>query len=244
MDVHEFLAVRAHFNRVKEMFLKKEGFKCLSFKEFALLAHIEEATEPPLLSQLADYQHVSRAMITQRIAFFQKSGLVEVSDDKRDKRQKSCSLTDEGRRRLSLISEFLSEAPRPGTPLFCSPPERMVKYADAVGSINFLNKELVVLALGVKRKSHFTIFQISRALVLSPPTTKNVFKKLLEEGIIVSLVDQEFSEASASFKNASQNATAENEMFRLTVKGKTLAKQYKNQISRVKVRRNRIKTAK
>ena len=244
MDVHEFLSVRVFFNRAKELLPQAKAEKRLSFEEYALLAHVKEAKRPPSLSELADYQGVSKATVTQRVSFLEKSGLLRCIEADEDKRLKTCFVEEAGQEKLDYMGKLLSEQTSPSFPLYCSAPERMTKYVDAVGSQNLSNKDLVVLALGSMHKSNTSVFQISRALALSLPTTRNVFKKLLAEEIATSSSGGTGARklSLSGEKDSPRRASMENEQFRLTVKGKTLAKKEMDRIAALKVRRNRIGT--
>lgn len=217
MDIHEFLAVRIYFNRIRKVLAQEQSskeakLKPLSFEEYALLAHIYEANELPTFSDLAAYQKASKATITQRITHLQKFAFVTCQEDCHDKRKKFVSVTRTGIKELKHLGMLLSGQATPGVPLYCSAPERMTKYADTVGSFPTSNKELVLLILGSMRKTDFSLIQISHFASLSIPTTKNVLKGLLKAGALTTTLDhQELKKEALKEKQEKNQALKERE---------------------------------
>ena len=175
----EYLAVRRAYNLVRKETPVAER---ITFEEMALLSHLEvEDAELPT-SFLADYQGVLRPTMTHRTNHLFSLGCIARREGTIDRRNVCCSITDKGRK---LLDELLSKSCRfasKGEHLSRIRPERMLAYADAMGTLSLGAAELTLIAL--VEKGPLSVSGLVDALGVLQPTASMAVMRLEEAGFV------------------------------------------------------------
>lgn len=182
MQVREYLSVRRAYNLVRQSMPVNER---LTFEEFCILCHLHYASSPMKTSDIAEYQHVLRPTMTHRTNHLSDLGLIERFSGATDKRTVCCTLTERGRQTISAIAEACTEQITTGMALNRAEPERMLKYANAMGTIYCTSGDLVLLCLGVSESMPLKVGILVDRLGLLQPTASMAVRELSKEGLLV-----------------------------------------------------------
>ena len=181
MDLKEFMSVRRAYNTVRQMVEAKDR---LTFEEFAILCRLSEAEEPIKTSAIAEYQGALRPTMTHRTNHLSGLGLIERAEGEVDRRNVVCSVSAAGRARVAELASLTRAQLPTGKALSRTSPERIVKYADAMGALFCKAGDLVLLGLYAAEADALTIMQIVDALGLLQPTVSMSVASLGERGLV------------------------------------------------------------
>ena len=181
MDLKEFMSVRRAYNTVRQMVEAKDR---LTFEEFAILCRLSEAEEPIKTSAIAEYQGALRPTMTHRTNHLSGLGLIERAEGEVDRRNVVCSISEAGRERVAELASLTRAQIPTGKALSRTSPERIVKYADAMGALFCKAGDLVLLGLYAAEADALTIMQIVDALGLLQPTVSMSVASLGERGLV------------------------------------------------------------
>lgn len=181
MDLKEFMSVRRAYNTVRQMVEAKDR---LTFEEFAILCRLSEAEEPIKTSAIAEYQGALRPTMTHRTNHLSGLGLIERAEGEVDRRNVVCSISEAGRERVAELASLTRAQIPTDKALSRTSPERIVKYADAMGALFCKAGDLVLLGLYAAEADALTIMQIVDALGLLQPTVSMSVASLGERGLV------------------------------------------------------------
>ena len=95
-----------------------------------------------------------------------------------------CSISEAGRERVAELASLTRAQIPTGKALSRTSPERIVKYADAMGALFCKAGDLVLLGLYAAEADALTIMQIVDALGLLQPTVSMSVASLGERGLV------------------------------------------------------------
>lgn len=182
MQVREYLSVRRAYSLVRQA---TPAGQRLTFEEFSILCHLYYSERPLRTSEIADYQSVLRPTMTHRTNHLADLGYIERSAGEVDKRTVCCQITPRGLSAIEGIALACTERITAGMPLNRAEPERMLKYADAMGSIYCTSGDLVLLALGTAETQSLKVTNLVDELGLLQPTASMAVRELSREGLLV-----------------------------------------------------------
>lgn len=180
MDLREYMSVRRAYNSVRQMVPAAER---LTFEEFAILCRLNEVDSPLKTSAIAEYQGALRPTMTHRTNHLAGLGLIDRAEGDVDRRNVVCSISDAGRERVAELSALTRAQIPTGKALSRTSPERIVKYADAMGALFCKAGDLVLLGLYVAEGESLTIMEIVEALGLLQPTVSMSVSALCDRGL-------------------------------------------------------------
>lgn len=82
----------------------------LTYPQFALLVHLSRRSEPARISDMALAVELTQPAVTKAVQKFQTLGLVQVTTDRADGRNRLVSLTPEGRARVGAVQRAFAPA--------------------------------------------------------------------------------------------------------------------------------------
>lgn len=190
MRLPEYLSVRRAYNVVRQ----ETDARCrITFDELAILSHLLRCDEATTISAVADYQGVSRSNMTHRVSGLEDLGLIERLPGTHDRRNVLCQVTEAGRREAFSLAGRIRAAIRPGMPLSRTSADRILAYADAMGSLFCSGEGLVLLALYSRDFAPTRISDLVADTGMLQPTTSMAVAKLCQRELAV----REFPETEA-----------------------------------------------
>lgn len=219
VDLKEFMSVRRAYNTVRQMVEARDR---LTFEEFAILCRLSEVDAPVKTSAIAEYQGALRPTMTHRTNHLSGLGLIDRAEGDVDRRNVVCSISDAGRERVLELATLTRAQIPTGKALSRTSPERIVKYADAMGAMFCKAGDLVLLGLYSSEADSMTIMEIVDALGLLQPTVSMSVSSLCERGLV--------TRSRESDSSHSTNVS-------LTAEGVEAAKELASQIEDLVVRR-------
>jgi DNA-binding MarR family transcriptional regulator len=101
--VHDFFAFNARHETIRNGHARRIGLAGIEYTILISIARLsQEATVN--VKTLADHLHVSTGFVTNTTRKLQELGLVEKTQDEKDRRRTNLTVTDEGRRRLERLA--------------------------------------------------------------------------------------------------------------------------------------------
>lgn len=215
MELREYMSIRRAYSIVRQ---GADANRRITFAEFAILCRLDVAGGSLKTSDIAEYQGSLRPTMTHRTKHLAKLGLIERVKGEVDKRNVVCKITDEGLRCVSDLCRETCGQISAGQALARITPERMRKYVDAMGSVNCMAGELVLLGLYGEDDGK-TISELVECLGLLQPTVSMSVASLEEVG------------------NVDRGGNARSGKITLTQKGYEIADALYTQISALVIRR-------
>ena len=175
----EYLAVRKAYNLVRKETPVSER---ITFEEMALLAHLALAESELPTSYLADHQGVLRPTMTHRTNHLHRIGCIERREGSIDRRNVCCSISAKGERTLSELLEKSCRYASKGEHLSRIKPDRMLAYADAMGTLSLGAAELTLMVL--LERGPLTVSGLVEALGVLQPTASMAVMRLEQDGLV------------------------------------------------------------
>ena len=181
MELREYLSIRRAYNLVRQ---EQSTDYRLTFAEFAILCRLQVAGGSLKTSDIAEYQGSLRPTMTHRTKHLSKLGLIERLKGDIDKRNVVCKVTEEGSACAARLCRETCGKISVGQALARISPERMCKYVDAMGSVNCMAGELIVLGLWLGGEDGRSITELVDDLGLLQPTVSMSVASLEDNGIV------------------------------------------------------------
>lgn len=224
MNQSEYVSIRRAYNLVRQ---NVEASDRLAFPELAILCHLMTQDSPQSTASIATYQHALRPTMTHRTKHLVSLGLVDRCKSDSDRRNVNCTITDAGRAFVEQVCEGIRLVLRQGDVLSRTTAQRIVHYADAMGTIQCGSSELVVIRIN-QRDDGCTVGELAKDLGFLQPTMSMAIAKLERSGLVIRAAGE----------------TGHSTRLSLTESGKQLAQELKTQIEAVVVRREGRRSAK
>lgn len=180
MEVREYLAIRRAYNTIRQ---RCDADKRLTFSEFAIACRLSLSPEGLRTSDIAEYQGCLRPTMTHRTKHLADLGFIIRTQGNTDRRNVLCCLSDDGEEMVAkLCSQTRSElahllSNRPTT-------DHVRKYVDAMGSVDVMARDLVLLALYAELDGQATIGAIVDVLGFLQPTVSMSVSALACDGLL------------------------------------------------------------
>ena len=214
MELKDYIAVRRAYNMVRQDTPKAER---LTFEEFAIMCRLELAGKGLRTSDIADYQSALRPTMTHRTNHLANLGLITRVEGTEDRRSVVCEISDAGRARVDDLSEACTKVLHSGSVLTRVTPDRIRRYADAMGALYIKASNLILIAMYETDSDSMRIGRIASALGLLQPTVSMSINALTAEQLVI----------------------RSGNILKLTDKGREVAKEIADAIEAIVVRRNR-----
>ncbi|MCI1665004.1 MAG: MarR family transcriptional regulator [Atopobiaceae bacterium] len=181
MEIREYLSVRKAYNLVRQSLPSEER---LTFEEFSMLCHLSEEDRPLNTSAIADYQGVLRPTMTHRSNHLAGLGLIDRAEGLADRRNVCVSISDAGMSKMNELSDEVSKCIPQTAPLGRAPGSRIIKYADAMGSVFCMAGDLILLALDTELGGSSSVTGLVDCLGFLQPTISMSVSTLTGEGLV------------------------------------------------------------
>ena len=214
MELKDYIAIRRAYNMVRQDTPKAER---LTFEEFAIMCRLELAGTGLRTSDIAEYQSALRPTMTHRTNHLANLGLITRVEGTEDRRSVVCEISDAGRERVEELSKACCKILHSGTVLTRVTPDRIRRYADAMGALYIKASNLILVAMYASDGESMRIGRIASALGLLQPTVSMSINALSAEGLVIRTGN----------------------ILKLTDEGRAVAKELADAIEEIVVRRNR-----
>lgn len=181
MELREFMSIRRAYNLVRQ---NMEPSKRLTFEGFAILCHLEVSEDPVKTSDIADYQGALRPTMTHRTNHLAELGFIERGEGMEDRRNIVCSISNAGREYVHNLATQTCSCISAGHSLARTNPDRIIKYADAMGSLYCTAGDLVLLGLLSSNDESSTVTGLVDKLGLLQPTVSMSVSALVKDGML------------------------------------------------------------
>lgn len=181
MELREYLAIRKAYNLVRQ---DMPTNKRLTFVELAILCRMDVLDRPMNTSEIAEYQDALRPTMTHRTKHLAELGLIQRSKGSSDRRNVICEITESGRSFAEEAGRRICEILHTGTVLSRTTPQRICRCIDAMGSVNCMSGELVLLGISQSADQRSTISGLVALLGLLQPTVSMAVASLEGEGLV------------------------------------------------------------
>jgi DNA-binding MarR family transcriptional regulator len=215
VELREFMSIRRAYNLVRQ---SVEPSRRLTFEGFSILCHLEVAETPVKTSDIADYQGALRPTMTHRTNHLAELGFIERGEGLTDRRNIVCSISAAGSEYVHDLAARTCACIASGQSLARTNPDRIIKYADAIGSLYCTAGDLVLLGLLSSKDQTSTVTGLVDRLGLLQPTVSMSVSALAKDGLVmreksnpysarslcVHLTDEGYEHASAIADKISQ----------------------------------------
>ncbi|MGI6755796.1 MAG: MarR family transcriptional regulator [Atopobiaceae bacterium] len=181
MELREFISIRRAYNLVRQ---NSDPADRLTFECFAILCHLFMLDAPIKTSEVADYQKALRPTITHRMNLLAKHGFIDRQEGADDRRNIVCFVTEDGKDRARLLAKRTAESIANGQALARTSPDRIIRYADAMGSVPVSAGDMLMLVLLSSREYTSSVSGIVDKLGLLQPTVSMSISSLVDEDLI------------------------------------------------------------
>ncbi|MBR1829598.1 MAG: MarR family transcriptional regulator [Atopobiaceae bacterium] len=181
MELREYLSIRRAYNLVRQ---EADAPERLTFSEFAILCRLDVAGGSLRTSDIAEYQGSLRPTMTHRTKHLANLGLIERLKGDLDKRNVVCQITDKGRDCVQALCARTCAMIPTGQTLSRVTPDRMRRYVDAMGSINCMSGDLILIGLLAYDDTTCSVTDLVGGLGLLQPTVSMSVSSLVEEGLL------------------------------------------------------------
>ena len=139
---------------------------------------------PVKTSDIADYQGALRPTMTHRTNHLAELGFIERGEGPTDRRNIVCSISAAGSEYVHDLAARTCACIASGQSLARTNPERIIKYADAMGSLYCAAGDLVLLGLLGSKDRTSTVTGLVDKLGLLQPTVSMSVSALAKEGLV------------------------------------------------------------
>ena len=181
MELREYISIRRAYNLVRQ---ESDAPKRLTFSEFAILCRLDVSGGSLRTSDIAEYQGSLRPTMTHRTKHLASLGLIERLKGDLDRRNVVCQVTDEGRECVHELCARTCAMIPTGQALSRVTADRMRRYVDAMGSINCMSGELILIGLLVYDEGSCSVTDLVGGLGLLQPTVSMSVSTLVDEGML------------------------------------------------------------
>lgn len=182
MEVREYLSIRRAYNAVRQ---QTDAANRLTFSEFAILCRLSLSTRQLRTSDIAEYQGCLRPTMTHRTKHLSELGLITRSKGDVDRRNVVCNLSEEGGRTVKELCEQTRQQVVAEKHSSRITVERVCRSIDVMGSVNYMARDLVLLALAEEKDGSSTVGDLVNGLGFLQPTISMSVSSLKEDGLVV-----------------------------------------------------------
>lgn len=181
MELREYMSIRRAYNLVRQ---KTDTARRLTFEEYAILCRLELSGVPIKTSEIADYQGALRPTMTHRTNHLASLGLIDRGEGIVDRRNIICSISEDGKQYVRVLSDLTRGKIPNGQPLARISADRLCKYVDAMGTVYCTAGELVLLSLYADDGQPSTVTGLVDRLGLLQPTVSMSVGSMVEKGLV------------------------------------------------------------
>ena len=203
MELREYTSIRRAYNLVRQ---RVDSSSRLTFAEFAILCRLLNVGTSLKTSEIAEYQGSLRPTMTHRTKHLSKLGLIERDKGDSDRRNVVCTISDAGVAYVHELCESACKEISAGHALARTTPERICRYADAMGSVPCTAGELTLLGLYEAGVGSRSISQLVEDLGLLQPTVSMSVAALEQEGMITRVSEGEAKTLRVALSEAGRKA--------------------------------------
>ena len=182
MELKDYIAIRRAYNMVRQDTPKAER---LTFEEFAIMCRLELAGKGLRTSDIAEYQSALRPTMTHRTNHLANLGLITRVEGTEDRRSVVCEISEDGKKRVDDLCEACTKVLHSGSVLSRVTPDRIRRYADAMGALYIKASNLILVAMYETDGDSMRIGRIASALGLLQPTVSMSINALAAENLVI-----------------------------------------------------------
>ncbi len=181
MEMRDYLSIRRAYNLVRQ---RVEPSKRVTFSEFAILCRLSLTEKRMRTSDIAEYQGCLRPTMTHRTKHLSELGLIDREKGDTDRRNVVCVLTDSGRTAVVDLCDETRRVNVEAHPTSRITVDRMCRSIDAMGSLNYMASDLVLLTLSSSEAGALTVGDLVDELGFLQPTISMSVMSLADEGMV------------------------------------------------------------
>lgn len=181
MEMRDYLSIRRAYNLVRQ---KVEPNKRINFSEFAILCRLSLTEKRMRTSDIAEYQGCLRPTMTHRTKHLAELGFIDREKGDADRRNVVCVLTEAGHAEVQELCDETRKANVEAHPTSRITVDRMCRSIDVMGTINYMARDLVLLALDQTETGALTVGDLVDELGFLQPTISMSVMSLVEEGMV------------------------------------------------------------
>ncbi len=181
MELREYLSIRKSYNLVRQ---RMESDRRLTFVEFAILCRLTVLEGSMKTSEIAEYQGSLRPTMTHRTKHLAETGLITRTKGGEDRRNVVCAITSEGTAYVDEVCASVCDVLKGGDVLSRTTPQRIRFYVDAMGSVNCMSGDLVLLSVLEATDERKTVSALVESLGLLQPTVSMSVAALERAGMV------------------------------------------------------------
>ena len=181
MEMRDYLSIRRAYNLVRQ---RIEPSKRVTFSEFAILCRLSLTDKTMRTSDIAEYQGCLRPTMTHRTKHLSELGFIDREKGETDRRNVVCVLTDSGRSTVEDLCDETRKVNVEAHPTSRITVDRMCRSIDVMGTLNYMARDLVLLALAANEAGAMTVGDLVEELGFLQPTISMSVMSLAEEGMV------------------------------------------------------------
>ena len=167
MEMRDYLSIRRAYNLVRQ---RVDSARRVNFSEFAILCRLSLTDRRMRTSDIAEYQGCLRPTMTHRTKHLAELGLISREKGETDRRNVVCVLTEAGHAEVKELCDETRKVNVEAHPTSRITVDRMCRSIDVMGSLNYMARDLVLLALNQTEGGALTVGALVDELGFLQPT--------------------------------------------------------------------------
>lgn len=181
MEMRDYLSIRRAYNLVRQ---RVDSARRVNFSGFAILCRLSLTDRRMRTSDIAEYQGCLRPTMTHRTKHLAELGLISREKGETDRRNVVCVLTEAGHAEVKELCDETRKVNVEAHPTSRITVDRMCRSIDVMGSLNYMARDLVLLALNQTEGGALTVGALVDELGFLQPTISMSVMSLVEEGMV------------------------------------------------------------